>query len=149
MPSLFCHGGDGGLGGYAVFRLCGDDGRPRVTIQVDRMGQVINLCSEEGRTLVGFGSNQDSTGMCIHDVDGQPRIMAGVYSRECKWPLHSSRRLTFRIGMARQPRSLRAAYIPMAGDPRLRPKTGQSQDRLRLSDQAADEAEKTEEGRNE
>ena len=134
VPSLFCQGGDGGLGGYAVFRLFGDDGRPRVTIQVDRVGVVINLCSEEGRTLVGFGSNQDSTGMCINDEDGQPRILAGVYSRECKSPVPLEPQIDI------QNRDGTSATITASGMhtygrmPRLRPKTGQSQDRLRLSD---------------
>jgi hypothetical protein len=86
--ALTCDGGEGGLGGSTVLHFYGDDGAPRVTLQVQHEGGIgIIVFSEGGKPALSIAANQASgNGVNIADQDGKPRIMAGVPGQRCDMP---------------------------------------------------------------
>lgn len=77
--NLYCTGGEGGVGGSAVVQINGDDGRPRIELQVYPTAASISLLNDNLSTGVSFAVNYDqSNGMCISTVDGKPCIMLGI-----------------------------------------------------------------------
>ena len=85
--SLFCLGGDGGIGGYTTIQLNGDDGRPRLELQVDAKGSCIRLLNpndSSGVSLaVQFG---ECNGIFIGDGGGRTCITLGIHDPKSNHP---------------------------------------------------------------
>lgn len=78
--SLCCSGGDGGKGGSTVIHINDDRGRPRLTLQVDSLGNPsICLFTPENAPGISLAVNHDhGNGIGITDVQGTSQIVMGI-----------------------------------------------------------------------
>jgi hypothetical protein len=86
--SLSCSGGDGGAGGHTVVHLHDDEGRPRITLQVDDQGNpsmcLFNCSNSPGVSMAANGDR--GNGLKICDADGKSVIMLGIPGPESDDP---------------------------------------------------------------
>lgn len=86
--SLSCFGGDGGTGGWTVIHINDDDGRPRLTLQVDDHGNP-SLCLFTRNNSPGVAmavNNGHGNGLSITDWQGKSCIMLGIPAPESNDP---------------------------------------------------------------
>lgn len=78
--SLSCGGDSEGSGGFSVVHLLDDERRPRISLQVDNLGDPsVILWTQENAPAVGLSVRSErGTGLTIGDLEGKPCIMMGV-----------------------------------------------------------------------